>query len=78
MTAKVEYPVEPYVKEFTSRRWQLLIDGEWVKAKSEQTFLTRNPATGEVLADCAQGDEFDIDRAVRAAWRLSRAGRGRR
>ena len=45
MTATVEFPVEPQVKEFTARRWQLLIDGEWVKVKSEQTFQTHNPAT---------------------------------
>ena len=36
MTATVDFPVEPQVKEFTARRWQLLINGEWVKAKSEQ------------------------------------------
>jgi hypothetical protein len=44
MTAAVEFPVEPRVKEFTARRWQLLIDGEWVKAKSEQTFQTQMAA----------------------------------
>ena len=74
MTATVERPVEPQVKEFTARRWQLLIDGEWVKAKSEQTFQTHNPATGELLAECAQADEVDIDRAVRAARRAFETG----
>jgi hypothetical protein len=34
--------VDPKVKEFTSRRWELLIDGDWVKAKSEQTFQTHS------------------------------------
>ena len=79
MTATVDFPVEPYVKEFTARRWQLLIDGEWVKAQSEQTFQTYNPATGELLAECAQGDEVDIDigGAGRAAGVRDRAhGRG--
>ena len=38
MAATVELPVDPRVTEFIARRWQLLIDGEWVKAKSEQTF----------------------------------------
>ena len=56
------------------RRLDLLIDGEWVKAQSEQTFQTRNPATGELLADCAQGDEVDIDIAVRAARRAFESG----
>ncbi|MDX6236116.1 MAG: phenylacetaldehyde dehydrogenase [Kribbellaceae bacterium] len=74
MTATVQFPVEPRVKEFTARRWQLLIDGEWVKAKSEQTFQTHNPATGELLAECAQADEVDIDRAVTAARRAFENG----
>jgi phenylacetaldehyde dehydrogenase len=74
MTATVDFPVEPQVKEFTARRWQLLINGEWVKAKSEQTFQTHNPATGELLAECAQADEVDIDRAVRAARRAFETG----
>jgi phenylacetaldehyde dehydrogenase len=52
----------------------LLIDGKWVNAKSGQTFQTRNPATGELLADCAQGDEVDIDIAVRAARRAFESG----
>ena len=60
--------VDPRVEEFTSRRWHLLIDGKWVKAKSEQTFQTHNPATGELLAECAQADEVDIDRAARLAF----------
>ena len=50
--------VDPKVKEFTARRWQLLIDGKWVKAKSEQTFQTHNPATGELLAECAQASQY--------------------
>jgi len=66
--------VDPRVKEFTARRWQLLIDGKWVKAKSEQTLQTHNPATGELLAECAQADEVDIDRAVRAARRAFESG----
>ena len=68
--------VDPRVKEFTSRRWHLLIDGKWVKAKSEQTFQTHNPATGELLAECAQADEVDIDRAVRAARLAFESGPG--
>jgi hypothetical protein len=70
--------VDPRVKEFTARRWQLLTDGKWVKAKSEQTFQTHNLATGELLAECAQADEVDIDRAVRAARRAFESGPGRR
>ena len=56
------------------RELDLLIDGEWVKAQSEQTFQTYNPATGDLLAECAQGDEVDIDIAVRAARRAFESG----
>ncbi|MEP6463331.1 MAG: aldehyde dehydrogenase family protein, partial [Frankiaceae bacterium] len=74
MTATVQVSVPPLNGAPPVRQWDLLIDGEWVKPKDGQTFLTRNPATGEVLAECAQGDEFDIDRAVRAARRAFETG----
>jgi len=46
---------------------RLFIDGKWVEAASGKTFATHNPATGEVLAQVAEGDAEDIDRAVAAA-----------
>ncbi|MCS0495737.1 aldehyde dehydrogenase family protein [Ancylobacter sp. MQZ15Z-1] len=48
---------------------QLLIDGKFVPALSGRTFETRNPATGELLANVAEGDAADIDLAVAAARR---------
>src|SRR5262245_39279923 len=45
----------------------MLIDGRWVPAVSGKTFESRNPATGELLANVAEGDSADIDRAVAAA-----------
>ena len=45
----------------------MLIDGRWVAAASGKTFESRNPATGELLAQVAEGDREDIDRAVAAA-----------
>jgi len=69
-----EYPIRENVKEFTAKRLKLLIDGDWADAKSEQTFQTYNPATGELLAECAQGDEVDIERAVKAARRAFESG----
>ena len=47
----------------------LLIDGEWVPSASGATFPAINPSTGETLADLAEGDARDIDRAVAAARR---------
>jgi aldehyde dehydrogenase (NAD+) len=48
---------------------RMLIDGRWVEAASGKVFETRNPANGELLAEVAEGDKEDIDRAVEAARR---------
>jgi len=48
-------------------RTKLWIANEWVDAASGETFETVNPASGEVIARIAEGDEADIDRAVKAA-----------
>ena len=55
--------------EATSRNYQLFIDGQWVDAESGKTFTTPNPATGEPLAEVAEADKADIDKAVTAARR---------
>lgn len=46
---------------------RLFIDGEWVDSMSGDRFPTLNPATGEILAEVASGDDADIDAAVTAA-----------
>jgi aldehyde dehydrogenase (NAD+) len=48
---------------------KMLIDGEWVDAASGRRFETINPATGTVIAEVAEGDKADVDRAVHAARR---------
>ena len=53
----------------TPRRYQLFIDGKWVDAESGKTFETPNPATGVTLAEVAEADKADIDKAVAAARR---------
>ncbi|HEV7394889.1 MAG TPA: aldehyde dehydrogenase family protein [Pyrinomonadaceae bacterium] len=53
--------------ETTPRKYQLLIDGQWVDAESGKTFATPNPSTGEDLAEVAEADEADINKAVSAA-----------
>jgi phenylacetaldehyde dehydrogenase len=55
------------VSGFVSSPRQMLIGGQWVEAASGKTFATPDPATGETLANVAEGDAEDIDRAVRAA-----------
>jgi phenylacetaldehyde dehydrogenase len=52
----------------------MLIDGKWVNAVSGKTFPTYNPATGEVLAQIAEGDREDIDLAVKAARKAFDSG----
>src|SRR6266403_1330065 len=51
------------------RRYQLLIGGQWVDAESGKTFTTPNPSTGQALAEVAEADKADIDKAVTAARR---------
>ncbi len=48
---------------------ELLIDGRWREAVSGRTFETVDPATGERLAEVAEGDAADVDLAVGAARR---------
>jgi len=43
------------------------IGGEWLMPDSGLYFETLNPASGEVLAKVADGDEADVNRAVAAA-----------
>jgi aldehyde dehydrogenase (NAD+) len=49
------------------KKYKLYINGQWEEAASGKTFGTINPYTGEVWAEIAEGDEEDVDRAVRAA-----------
>ena len=53
------------------RKYQLFIDGQWVDAESGKTFTTPNPATGQTLAEVAEADKADIDKAVAAARKAS-------
>src|SRR5438874_8104094 len=50
-----------------SIRNQLFINGDFVDAKSGQTFPTINPATEEKIADIASAGPEDVDAAVKAA-----------
>ena len=46
---------------------ECFIDGRWEPAASGKTFATFNPATEEEIAQVAEGDAADVDRAARAA-----------
>lgn len=64
---------------------ELFINGQWEDAASGRRFPTINPATAEPIAQVAEGDAADIDRAVQAArhaledsWgKMSASERGR-
>jgi phenylacetaldehyde dehydrogenase len=62
-----ELQVDAAAKDFVAKDRPMLIGGDWVDAASGKTFEVFNPATGEVLANVAEGDSEDIDRAVKTA-----------
>src|ERR1700739_2649485 len=66
--------IDSRVSEFIDKPRQMLINGKWVNAASGKTFPTYNPATGEVLAQIAEGDRADIDAAVKAARKAFDSG----
>ena len=65
---------------------KLLINNQWIPSESGKTFATFNPATGEEIAQIAEADAADVNKAVQAArnafergpWRKTSASeRGR-
>jgi acyl-CoA reductase-like NAD-dependent aldehyde dehydrogenase len=50
-----------------ARRYQLFIDGRFVDSRSGKTFESINPHDGSVVAVVAEGDQADVDAAVKAA-----------
>ena len=66
--------IDSRVADFIDKPRKMLIDGKWVNSISGKTFPTYNPATGEVLAQVAEGDKADIDAAVKAARRAFESG----
>ncbi|WP_307160749.1 aldehyde dehydrogenase family protein [Streptomyces rishiriensis] len=66
MLASSERPSPAFL---TGAPKQLLIDGQWVPARSGQTIDTIDPTTEEVLASTAAAGAEDVDLAVAAARR---------
>src|ERR1700709_444089 len=56
--------IHPFLDGKTKR---LFIGGKWLQSASGKKFDPPNPAPGELLAQVAEGDAEDIDRAVAAA-----------
>ena len=66
-TATQAVQLDDKVTRYVAETRKMLINGKWVAAASGKTFKTFNPATGDVLANIAEGDREDINRAVGAA-----------
>jgi aldehyde dehydrogenase (NAD+) len=56
--------VEPFLAGPPKR---LLIDGDWVEPAAGRTFASVEPSTGAAVAEIAEGNAADVDRAVAAA-----------
>src|SRR5271157_5275746 len=78
MGIAVSPQIHPQVAEFIAKPRKMLINGNWVNSISGKTFPTYNPATGEVLAQVAEGDREDIEQAVKAARKAFDHGPWRR
>ncbi len=55
-------------------RTQLFIGGEFREAAGGRRFVTENPATGQPIAEVAEGGPADVDAAVAAARRAADSG----
>jgi phenylacetaldehyde dehydrogenase len=55
------------VRAFIGKKPRLLINGEWVEARSGKTLAVFDPATGSEIARVAEAGVEDVDRAVAAA-----------
>ena len=52
-----------------AKKYNLFIGGQFVEPHSKRWFETINPATEQTLAEIAEGDAEDVDRAVKEARR---------
>jgi len=75
MATAVAPQMHSRVQEFVGKPRKMFIDGKWVDSASGKTFPTYNPATGEVMAQVAEGDREDINRAVKAARKAFDSGK---
>ena len=73
-TATQAVQLDDKVTRYVATKRKMFINGKWVDAASGKTFPTYNPATGEVLAQVAEGDKEDINRAVAAARKAFDSG----
>lgn len=80
MSIAYDYTPETAAATFLAKPQGLLIDGRRVASASGRMFKSLNPATEQVIATIAEGNEADVHRAVASArrafegpWRTMRA-----
>lgn len=66
--------MEQAVSNFIAKPVKMLIGKDWVEAINGATFPVYNPATGQVMAQVAEGRKEDIDLAVKAARKAFEEG----
>ena len=59
--------VKAWLNDHDKGEFGLFIDGKWVKPDGRKTYQTKNPATGETLALTIQGEQEDVDMAVKSS-----------
>lgn len=57
------------MKTCLQEKYGLFINGQWQPASDGKTFKSYNSANGELLAECAQATDADLDLAVDSAWK---------
>lgn len=65
--SQVTIELNERLQKFLQGTKKMYINGEFVESSSGKMFDTPNPATGETLATLYEGEEQDIDKAVKAA-----------
>src|SRR5215831_20073042 len=80
MSIAYDMALETAAAAFLAKPQGLLLDGRRVASASGRMFKSLNPATEEVIANIAEGNEADVEHAVAAArrafegpWRTMRA-----
>jgi acyl-CoA reductase-like NAD-dependent aldehyde dehydrogenase len=56
------------------KSFQLFYDNQWMDAEGGKTFITRNPCTGEAIAEVASASRADARKAIEAASRAFQSG----
>ncbi|KAL6733119.1 hypothetical protein Aduo_003799 [Ancylostoma duodenale] len=62
------------IRDIKPKYTKLFINNEWVDAVSKKTYDTFNPADNSLIAEVAEGDKPDVDKAVKAASDAFRLG----